>query len=101
VDAYPYIRDHDNRNAKAISKLIDAASTPQELLCAVIWILPGGPSDVQACMGLLRLRETMGDADWKAALDPRRPSSLFTRLAHKLKAREVLTEGATESKKIP
>jgi hypothetical protein len=84
VDAYPYIRDNVDKNNKAACTLIEGASTPQELLSAIIWILPGGPSDVQACLRLLRLRDDMTAADWKAALHPRRPDSLFTRLVRKL-----------------
>ncbi len=87
IGLYPLMRDDRERNDKGVIRLIEAAGTPRQLLAAVLWIVPGGASDVAACFQLLRLRSDLTPEEWASALDPRRPKSLFTELARRLSCR--------------
>jgi hypothetical protein len=83
ISLYPFVRD-DDRNDRAVIHLIEGAGTVQQLLAAIQWIVPGGASDIAACLQLLRLRDEFTRDDWRSALDPRRPGSHFTHLAQRL-----------------
>ena len=86
---YPFVRDDRERNDRALIPLIEAACTVEQLLAAIPWIIPGGVSDAEACLQLLRLRDELTPDDWRSALDPRRPDSHFTRLARRLYRRSA------------
>jgi hypothetical protein len=84
ISRYPYVRDDAELNDRAVIPMIEAVGTVQQLLAAIQWIVPGGVSDVEACLRLLRLRDELTREDWRSALDPHRPSSNFTQLARRL-----------------
>jgi hypothetical protein len=87
IGLYPFVRDDRERNDRAVIPLIEAAGTARQLLAAVPWIVPGGVSDAEACLQLLRLRDELTPEEWRSVLDPRRPTSRFTRLAQRLRWR--------------
>jgi hypothetical protein len=84
IGLYPFVRDDRELNDRAVTPLVQSAATAQQLLAAVPWIVPGGASDTEACLQLLRLRDELTPDEWRSALDPRRSSSGFTQLARRL-----------------
>jgi hypothetical protein len=83
-DAYVSVRDDRARLDEMARAVVVAAQCPLELLTAVLWIVPGGTADLDACLQLARLRDDFAPDEWRYATDARRPLSLFKRLAERL-----------------
>jgi hypothetical protein len=82
---YPVLREDAQREDEGAGAMARAADTPEQLLTAIQWIVPGRSSDYEAALQLLRMRRDFTEEQWIYALDPRRPRSMFQKLASRLR----------------